>query len=96
MGQEPGTEEEIKRFATERYGAKFQLFSKINVNGEDTHPVYRFLRCTSRLWNTSKNQAELIPWNFAKFIVNEEGKVVSYHEPQESPSSLEDKISAML
>ena len=64
------------------------MFSKIDVNGPQAHPVYQFLRRHSSLWNCSKKQAEVIPWNFAKFIVNAEGQVVSYHSPRDNPLSL--------
>ena len=56
------------------------MFAKIDVNGENAHPVYKFLRATSSL-RKSATTADVIPWNFAKFLVNSEGKVVSYHEP---------------
>ena len=42
--QEPGTEEEIKKFATEKYGVQFDMFAKINVNGDDAHPLYKYLK----------------------------------------------------
>ena len=71
------------------------MFAKIDVNGENAHPVYRFLRSTSTL-RKSKTQAKVLAWNFAKFIVNSEGKVVSYHQPWESPLSLQSKIEALL
>ena len=72
------------------------MFSKIDVNGPQAHPVYQFLRLHSSLWNSSKSQAEVIPWNFAKFIVNAEGQVVSYHGPRDNPLSLQEKIEALL
>ena len=72
------------------------MFSKIDVNGENTHPVYRFLRNNSSLYVESEKKANVIPWNFAKFIVNSEGKVVSYHVPNENPLSLEERIKALL
>ncbi len=85
MAQEPGTEAEIKAFAQGKYGAEFPMFSKIEVNGENTHPVYAFLRLNSSLANKQKTEAKVIQWNFAKFLVNSEGQVVSYHEPRTSP-----------
>ncbi len=57
------------------------MFSKIDVNGSETHPVYRFLRTKSVLYNASEGKAEVIPWNFAKFLVNQEGEVVAYYTP---------------
>ena len=49
------------------------MFSKIDVNGSDTHPVYRFLRTKSELYDAAENKAEVIPWNFAKFLVDQNG-----------------------
>ena len=72
------------------------MFSKIEVNGPNSHPVYQFLRKNSRLWDDKKQQAGVIPWNFAKFLVNEAGEVKHYHEPADSPLSLTEEIKAML
>ena len=73
MGQEPGTNEEIKEFVTSHYGVNFQLFSKVDVNGPHTHEVYRFLRRNSPLYDKKKDQVQNIPWNFTKFLVDSEG-----------------------
>ena len=73
MGQEPGTSEEIKEFVTSHYSVKFQLFSKVDVNGPHTHEVYRFLRRNSPLYDKKKDQVQNIPWNFTKFLVDSEG-----------------------
>jgi glutathione peroxidase len=64
------------------------LFSKIDVNGKDTCPVYQFLRNNSELYDAKKKEAKEIPWNFAKFIVDRNGKVVSYHNPKVDPNDL--------
>jgi glutathione peroxidase len=69
MGQEPASNEAIKKFATEKYGANFQMFSKINVNGDRTHEVYKYLRRNSPLYNEETDKAASIPWNFAKFLI---------------------------
>lgn len=55
---------------------------KIEVNGENTHPVYAFLRNNSELYDEKHDKANEIPWNFAKFVVNHEGKVIKYYHPQ--------------
>ena len=94
--QEPGTEAEIKAWAQSTYNVTFPMFSKIDVNGTHTHAVYRFCRTKSSMYDASTNQAEVIPWNFAKFLVNEQGQVVHYFEPPNNPLSFEDKIQAML
>lgn len=96
MGQEPGTNLEVKAFARELYGAEFPLFAKTDVNGKDTCDVYQFLRQTSELWDPVKKEAKEIPWNFAKFIVNAQGKVVSYHNPKVDPESLIKNIEDLL
>ena len=73
MQQEPGTNKEVKEFATGLYQAEFPLFHKIDVNGPNTDEVYRFLRINSELNNPQKKEVKEIPWNFAKFIVDENG-----------------------
>ena len=72
------------------------LFSKIEINGADTHPVYRFLRTHSKLFNAQTKEAEYIPWSWSKFIVDGDGQVVSFHEPQENPLSFVPKIEELL
>ena len=94
--QEPASNENIKIFARELYGAQWPLFAKSEVNGPRTSEVYKFLRINSRLNDSAHNQVQEIPWNFAKFIVNGEGKVVSYHEPREDPESLRPIIEGLL
>ena len=86
----------MKAFVTEK-GGKFPLMAKSDVNGENTNETYSFLRTTcGDLYDSKSKKAKQIPWNFAKFLVNSEGQVVSYHGPQESPLSFEDKIKQML
>jgi len=88
MAQEPGTDAEIKTFARDLYSAEFPLFSKIEVNGANANEVYRFLRSNSELYDAKTKEAREIPWNFAKFIVDRNGKVVSYHNPKVDPIDL--------
>ncbi len=95
-GQEPGSNAEIKAFAKELYGAEFPLFAKTEVNGANTCDAYKYLRMNSELYDTQKKQSKEIPWNFAKFLVNSSGKVVSYHDPGALPDTLEGNIKAML
>ena len=82
--QESGTHEEILEFVRTRYNSKFTLFEKIEVNGPNTHPIYRYLRLRSPLFNKAQNQAKVIPWNFAKFLLNSKGEVVNFFEPGDS------------
>ena len=88
MGQEPGSNAEIKAFAHDLYGAEFPLFAKTDVNGANACEIYKFLRSNSELYDEKKKEAREIPWNFAKFIVNRDGKVVSYHNPKVDPIDL--------
>lgn len=76
-GQEPGTDAEIQNFCQLNYGVDFPMFSKISVKGEDQHPLYQFL--------TSKEQNGVLDatmqWNFQKFLVDKQGKVVAVIPP---------------
>jgi len=89
-GQEPGSAAEIRQFV-QKYGVTFPLFQKIDVNGMNTHPLYKHLK---------EKQGELlgndIKWNFAKFLVDPQGEVVKRYGPQVSPSSIEPDIVALL
>ena len=69
MDQEPGTEAEIKKFA-QSFDAEFPMFAKIDVNGPDTHEVYRYLRCNSSLMDKDTNEPQVIPWSWSKFLVD--------------------------
>ena len=72
------------------------MFSKIDVNGPNTHPVYSFCRLKSELYHAASNTAYVIPWSWSKFLINEEGQVAYYFDPVKNPLSFEDKIEAML
>ena len=78
MGQEPGTEEDIKSFCSKNYGVTFPMFSKISVKGNDMAPLYKFL--------TSKEQNGVmdapVSWNFQKFLIDKEGRMVTFFEPK--------------
>lgn len=78
MGQEPGSNEEIKTFCSTTYGVSFPMFSKISVKGNDIHPLYAYL--TKKELN-GWNEGE-VSWNFQKFIINKEGKVVRSISPR--------------
>ena len=96
MGQEPGTNAEVKAFARELYGAEFPLFAKTDVNGVNTCEVYKYLRGNSELYDEKKKESKEIPWNFAKFLVNGQGKVVSYHNPKVDPLDIMSSIEPLL
>ena len=90
--QEPGSESEIKQFCETRFGVKFPLFAKIDVNGSNTHPLYSFLKKAKRgLLGTSR-----IKWNFTKFLVDRGGRPVKRFGPQVKPEALEDEIKSAL
>ena len=61
---------------------------KTNVNGEDCHDVYKYLRCNSELYDAAKGQAKEIPWNFAKFLIDADGKVLKYYGPKTDPNAI--------
>lgn len=82
LNQEPGSNDEIKEFCETRFGIKFDLFSKIDVNGRSAHELYKFL-------TTKQDDDRLngpIKWNFTKFLLDREGKVVERFEPRVKPT----------
>lgn len=89
--QEPGDDAAIKNFCTDTFGVTFPVMAKIEVNGEGAHPLYKELK---------KSQGGLlgneIKWNFTKFLVDREGRVVDRFAPQKEPKALEEKIKALL
>jgi glutathione peroxidase len=85
MGQEPGTNEEIKTFCSTKYNVKFPLYSKISVKGEDKAPLYQFLTDTTA---NPKTGGE-IKWNFTKFLVDRNGQVIARFESPVKPDSPE-------
>jgi glutathione peroxidase len=93
-GQEPGTNEEIGAFCKSKYGVTFPMFSKISVKGGDKAPLYQFLTDTKA---NPKTGGE-IQWNFTKFLVDRNGKVIQRFEPAVEPLSpeLESAVAAAL
>ena len=81
MGQEPGTAEEIQEFCSTTYGVDFPLMEKIEVNGEDRHPIYAELTAKE----DAEGKAGDITWNFEKFLVSPEGEIVGRYRPQVEP-----------
>ena len=84
-GQEPGSNEEIKTFCSTKYNVTFPIFSKISVKGSDKHPFYRFLTEKS----TNPDSAAEVAWNFNKFLVDKNGKVVAKYDSGVAPESAE-------
>ncbi len=73
MGQEPGSDEQIQSFCSKNYGVTFPMFSKISVKGEDIHPLYQYLTSVDK---------ESVKWNFQKYLVGKDGKVVTTFSPK--------------
>lgn len=90
--QEPGTADQIGSFCERNYGVGFPMFQKIEVNGDGAHPLYRWL----------KNNApgvlgtQRIKWNFTKFLLDRQGRVVKRYAPMTRPEQLEKDIEALL
>ncbi|WP_316527713.1 glutathione peroxidase [Kitasatospora brasiliensis] len=84
-GQEPGSAEEIQAFCSTTYGVTFPLFEKIDVNGEDRHPLYAKLTETA----DAEGQAGDVSWNFEKFLLSPDGAVVARLRPPVEPESAE-------
>lgn len=90
--QEKGSNEEIKSFCDLQFNIKFPLFSKIDVNGETAHPLYKFLKQQAPgIFGTEK-----IKWNFTKFLINKDGEVVSRYAPITKPVAIVKDIEQML
>ncbi|MEL6347069.1 MAG: glutathione peroxidase [Myxococcota bacterium] len=90
-GQEPGTNEEILRFATSKYNANFPMFAKIDVNGPSASPIYTFLKD-----NAPENTGADISWNFTKFLVGRAGAVLARFEPRVTPEEIAAKLPDFL
>ena len=90
--QEPGTEEEIQNFCRVNFGVTFPMFSKLNVNGDDTHPLYVYLKSEQ----PGILGSEIIKWNFTKFLVDKKGKVVDRFGSSTKPKEIEKDIEALL
>ena len=90
-GQEPGNAEEIGAFCQSKYDVTFPMFGKIDVNGADADPLYKFLRAEQ-----TGLLGSAIKWNFTKFLVNRSGEVVARHAPTANPEGLTREIEALL
>jgi glutathione peroxidase len=80
-GQEPGSSEEIQEFCSTTYGVTFPMFEKIDVNGDDRHPLYEDLTATP----DAEGAAGDIQWNFEKFLVSPDGEVIQRFRPMTAP-----------
>lgn len=89
--QEPGDEKEIANFCTDTFNVTFPMMSKIEVNGENAHPLYKFLKKEK-----GGILGDEIKWNFTKFLVDKEGNLVARFAPQKTPEDIESDIKELL
>lgn len=90
--QEPGDEAEIKNFCSLNYDVSFPMFAKVEVNGDDAHPLYQHLKEEK----PGVLGSEGIKWNFTKFLVDKSGKVVKRFAPTDKPASLAKDVEKLL
>jgi glutathione peroxidase len=90
--QEPGNETEIQQFCQLKYDVKFPMFAKVDVNGANTHPLYRVLKKAAK----GVLGTEGIKWNFTKFLVDRNGKVVDRYAPTTKPEDIAEVIEGLL
>ncbi len=90
--QEPGDEAEIKNFCSTSYDVTFPMFAKIEVNGEGTHPLYKWLKSEGK----GILGSESIKWNFTKFLVGRNGQVVKRYAPTDTPEKIAKDVAAQL
>jgi len=85
--QDPGTDEEITHFCQSNYGVTFPMFSKIDVKGENAHPLFKYLTNEA-----SGMLSKQIKWNFTKFLIDKNGNVINRYAPQTKPENIEKDI----
>ncbi|WP_321791357.1 glutathione peroxidase [Caballeronia sp. J97] len=90
--QEPGDAEQIGAFCEKNFGVTFPMFAKIEVNGSNAHPLYKYLKDKE----PGLLGIEAIKWNFTKFLVDRNGKVIKRYAPQTKPESITDDIEKLL
>ncbi|MFJ8528992.1 glutathione peroxidase [Bacillus sp. NPDC094106] len=91
-GQEPGTEDEITSFCELNYGVSFPMFAKVDVKGKEAHPLYTYM--TEQAPGIFGMKA--VKWNFTKFLVGRDGKVIDRFAPKTKPEDLEKEIEKIL
>lgn len=89
--QDPASNEEISKVCAINYGVTFTMFEKIDVKGENAHPIYKFLKSNSKGILGSE-----IKWNFTKFLIDSEGNVVDRFAPTTTPAKIEKDIEKLL
>lgn len=90
--QEPGNSEQIANFCEKNYGVTFPMFEKVDVKGDNAHPLFKFLTSEA----PGLLGSEIIKWNFTKFLINKEGQVVDRFAPKTAPEKLEADVAKLL
>ncbi len=90
--QEPGDEAQIREFCSLTYEVKFPMFAKIEVNGDNAHSLYRFLKQSAK----GVLGSESIKWNFTKFLIDKHGRVLTRYAPTDTPEKIERDIVELL
>jgi glutathione peroxidase len=90
--QEPGDEQEIKDFCSLTYDVSFPMFAKIKVNGDEAHPLYKYLKSEEKGFLGS----EFIKWNFTKFLIDKSGKVIKRYGSTDTPEKIDKDIAPLL
>jgi len=90
--QEPGSNEDIQEFCSVNFGVTFPMFDKIDVNGDNTHPLYVYLKSNA----PGILGTEAIKWNFTKFLVDKDGKIVERYATQTTPESIAEKVEELV
>ena len=90
--QEPGSNEEILEFASSKFDVDFPMFAKIEVNGANAHPLYRHLKHEA----PGLLGSEAIKWNFTKFLIGKDGKVVKRYGSMDTPEKIDGDIARLL
>lgn len=92
LNQDPANQDAISQFCSLNYGVDFPMFAKIDVNGDEAHPLFRFLKQEAR----GLLGSEKVKWNFTKFLVTPGGEVVRRYPPTTKPADLRADIEALL
>ena len=90
--QEPGQEAEIQTFCTTNFGVSFPMFAKVDVNGDDAHPLYEYLKESL----PGLLGIKAVKWNFTKFLVDKNGKSVKRYAPQDKPEDIASDVKELL
>lgn len=90
--QDPGSETQIEEFCQLNYGVSFPMFAKVDVNGDDAHPLFKHLKSEAK----GIAGTESIKWNFTKFLVDKNGQVIKRYAPKDTPKQITKDIARLL